>query len=83
MHDEDQYDLSSEIEEGKREAFIHRCAMRDMDQGIRPTYWDEPNEDNEVTEETARLANEALSLLKERPLTKNEIKHINDGFNSI
>ena len=47
MHDEDQYDLSSEIEEGKREAFIHRCAMRDMDQGIRPTYWDEPNDDHE------------------------------------
>jgi hypothetical protein len=48
MDDEDQYDLSSEIEEGKREAFIHRCAMRDMDQGIdqNPTNWDS-NEDNE------------------------------------
>ena len=42
MSDEDQYDLSSEIEEARHESFIHRCAMRDMDQGIRPTYWDEP-----------------------------------------
>ena len=41
MHDEDEYDLSSEIEEARHESFIHNCAMRDMDQGIRPTYWDE------------------------------------------
>jgi hypothetical protein len=47
MRDEDDYDLTSEIEEGKREAYIHQCAKRDMDQGIRPTYWDEPNDDNE------------------------------------
>jgi hypothetical protein len=47
MRDEDDYDLSSEIEEGRRESYIHRCAMRDMDQGIRPTYWDEPNDDHE------------------------------------
>ena len=45
--EEEPYDLSSEIEEGRRESYIHRCAMRDMDQGIRPTYWDEPNDDNE------------------------------------
>ena len=47
MHDEDEYDLSSEIEEARHESFIHSCAMRDMDQGIRPTYWDEPNDDHE------------------------------------
>jgi hypothetical protein len=47
MRDEDDYDLSSEIEEARHESYIHRCAMRDMDQGIRPTYWDEPNDDNE------------------------------------
>ena len=56
--------------------------MDDIYRIRRPS--DEPdNDDHEVTEETARLANEALNLLKERPLTKNEIKHINDGFNSI
>lgn len=47
MRDEDDYDLTSEIEEGKREAYIHQCAHRDMDQGIQPTYCDEPNDDNE------------------------------------
>jgi hypothetical protein len=47
MRDEDDYDLTSEIEEGKREAYIHQCAKRDMDQGIQPTYWDEPNDDHE------------------------------------
>jgi hypothetical protein len=47
MIDEDEYDLSSEIEEERREAFIYSCARRDMDQGIRPTYWDEPNDDHE------------------------------------
>jgi hypothetical protein len=47
MRDEDDYDLTSEIEEGKHEAYIHKCAQRDMDQGIQPTYWDEPNDDNE------------------------------------
>lgn len=46
MRDEDQYDLSSEIEEARHKAFIHRCAMRDMDQGILPTYWDEPDNDD-------------------------------------
>jgi hypothetical protein len=49
MNDDDGYDLSSEIEEERRERYFHKCAMRDMDQGIRPTYWDEPEkeEDNE------------------------------------
>jgi len=48
MIDRDEYDLSSEIEEARHEAFIHSCAMRDMEQGIRPTYYDEPeNDDNE------------------------------------
>lgn len=48
MIDRDEYDLSSEIEEARHEAFIHCCAMRDMEQGIRPTYYDEPdNDDNE------------------------------------
>lgn len=48
MRDDDQYDLSSEIEEARHEAFIHRCAMRDMDQGIDPypTNWDS-NDDHE------------------------------------
>lgn len=46
MNDDD-YDLSSEIEEERRERYFHNCAMRDMDQGIRPTYWDEKEEDNE------------------------------------
>jgi hypothetical protein len=27
--------------------FLHECARRDMDQGIRPTYWDEPEEEPE------------------------------------
>jgi hypothetical protein len=43
---EDDCDLSSEIEEARHESYIHKCAMRDMDQGIRPTYYDEPNDDN-------------------------------------
>ena len=47
MRDEDDCDLSSEIAEARHEAYIHRCAMRDIDQGIRPTYWDEPNDNNE------------------------------------
>jgi hypothetical protein len=46
MRNEDDYDLSSEIEEARHESYIHRCAMRDMDQGIQPTYYDEPNDDN-------------------------------------
>ena len=44
MRDEDDYDLTSEIEEGKHEAYIHQCAHRDMDQGIAPTYEDDNNE---------------------------------------
>jgi hypothetical protein len=41
---DDDYDLSSEIAEERQERYFHNCAMRDMDQGIRPTYWDEPEE---------------------------------------
>lgn len=44
---EDEYDLSSEMEEERYEKYLHKCARLDMDQGIRPTYWDEPNDDNE------------------------------------
>ena len=46
--EEEPYDLSSEIEEEREQDFLHKCAHRDMDHGIRPTYWDEPeNDDNE------------------------------------
>ena len=37
MDHDDDYDLSTEIEEARHEAFIHSCAIRDMDQGIEPT----------------------------------------------
>lgn len=37
MDHDDDYDLSTEIEEARHEAFIHSCAMRDMDQGIEPS----------------------------------------------
>jgi hypothetical protein len=37
MEHDDDYDLSTEIEEARHEAFIHSCARRDMDQGIEPT----------------------------------------------
>jgi hypothetical protein len=47
MSEYDDYDLTSEIEEGKREDYIHKCAMRDMDQGIRPEYGDIENEPEE------------------------------------
>jgi len=45
--EEEPYDLSSEIEEEREENFLYKCARRDMDHGIRPTYWDEPNDDHE------------------------------------
>ena len=46
--EEEPYDLSSEIEEERESEFLHKCAHRDMDQGIdpNPTNWDS-NEDNE------------------------------------
>jgi hypothetical protein len=43
MDHDDDYDLSTEIEEARHEAFIHSCAMRDMDQGIEPSR-DDDNE---------------------------------------
>jgi hypothetical protein len=36
-----------EMAEQAEQEFLHECAMRDMDQGIRPTYWDEPEEEPE------------------------------------
>jgi hypothetical protein len=42
--DWDETDVSGEVEEARHEAFIHRCAMRDMDQGIEPNF---SNDDNE------------------------------------
>lgn len=45
MSDEDDYDLSSEIREARHEEFIRKCAKRDMDQGIDPTWF--TDDDNE------------------------------------
>jgi len=45
--EEEPYDLSGEIEEERESNFLYECARRDMDHGIRPTYWDEPNDDHE------------------------------------
>lgn len=47
--DWDETDVSGEVEEARHEAFIHRCAMRDMDQGIDPypKNWESNNDDNE------------------------------------
>lgn len=45
MDHDDDYDLSTEIEEARHEAFIHSCAMRDMDQGICIDYT--KDDDNE------------------------------------
>lgn len=44
MNDDD-YDLSSEIAEERQERHDRECARRDWEQGIRPTYWDEPEEE--------------------------------------
>ncbi len=43
----DDYDLSSEIEEGRRERHEHICRMRDMAQGIRPEWGDDDEGGNE------------------------------------
>jgi hypothetical protein len=45
--EEEPYDLSGEIEEEREIDYLHKCAMRDMRDGINPypTNWD--NEDNE------------------------------------
>ena len=42
--DWDETDCSSEVEEARQEAFIRKCAKRDMDQGIDPTWF--TDEDN-------------------------------------
>jgi hypothetical protein len=43
--DWDETDCSSEVEDARQEAFIRKCAKRDMDQGIDPTWF--TDEDNE------------------------------------
>jgi hypothetical protein len=43
MDHDDDYDLSTEIEEARHEAFIHSCARRDWEQGIRPDYTEDDN----------------------------------------
>lgn len=47
MDDEIERDLDSEINEGREIDYLHKCAMRDMMDGINPnpTNWD--NDDNE------------------------------------
>jgi hypothetical protein len=42
----DDYDLYSEIEEEREEAYYRRCARRDMDQGIDPSYSHESDDDD-------------------------------------
>lgn len=42
-YDSGKYD--QEIAEAAQEEFLHECARLDMAQGIRPTYWDEPEEE--------------------------------------
>jgi hypothetical protein len=43
----DDYDLSSEIEEERQERHDHICRMRDIDQGIRPSWGDDDEEGDE------------------------------------
>ena len=41
-YDSGKYD--GELAEEAHEEFLRECARLDMAQGIRPTYWDEPEE---------------------------------------
>lgn len=47
MDDDIERDLDSEIDEGREIDYLHKCAWRDMRDGIDPypTNWD--NDDNE------------------------------------